>query len=105
MGGGVGTDVGALTIGQDGLAALSDEGEGVGEAGSANGADETSESSERELHCDGRIVIVNENQWTWGRGIQDLYSLGKPDTDAIFDQGELLAEVEVTKRGPIPLCE
>lgn len=37
--------------------------------------------------------------------MQDLYSLGKPDTDAIFDQGELLAEVEVTKRGPIPLCK
>lgn len=68
VGGGVGTDVGALTIGQDGLAALSDEGEGVGEAGSADGADETSESSERELHCDDRIVIVNENQMDLGQG-------------------------------------
>lgn len=60
MGGGVGTNVEVLAIGQDGLATLSDEGEGVGKAGSADGADETSESSERELHCDCGIGIVNE---------------------------------------------
>jgi len=42
VGGGVGTNEGVLAIGQDSLAALSNEGEGVGEAGSADGADEAS---------------------------------------------------------------
>jgi len=52
VGGGVGTNVGILAIGQDSLAALSDESEGIREAGGADGADETSDSGERELHCD-----------------------------------------------------
>lgn len=52
MVGGVGIDVSVLAIGQDGLAALSNESEGVGKAGSADGASEGSDGSEGELHFD-----------------------------------------------------
>lgn len=52
MVGGVGIDVSVLAIGQDGLAALGNESEGVGKAGSADGTSEGSDGGERELHFD-----------------------------------------------------
>lgn len=52
MVGGVGIDVSVLAIGQDGLATLSNESEGLGKAGSADGASEGSDGSEGELHFD-----------------------------------------------------
>lgn len=50
MVGGVGTNVGVLTIGQDGLATLSNESEGVGKVGGADGADEGGDGGKGELH-------------------------------------------------------
>lgn len=52
MSGGVGSDEGALAIGQDGLTSISDEGESIRKASSADGADETSDNSKGELHGD-----------------------------------------------------
>lgn len=52
MVGGVGIDVSILAIGQDGLATLGNESEGVGKVGSADGASEGDDGGERELHFD-----------------------------------------------------
>jgi hypothetical protein len=50
MSGGVGTNVGVLAIGQDGITAFSDKSESVGKVGSANSADEGTDGGEGELH-------------------------------------------------------
>lgn len=46
MSGGVGTNVGVLAIGQDGITTFSDESESVGKVGSANSAEEGSDGGE-----------------------------------------------------------
>lgn len=50
--GGVGIDVSVLAIGQDGLATFGNQSEGVGKAGSADGAGKGGDGGERELHFD-----------------------------------------------------
>jgi hypothetical protein len=62
VGGGVGTNVGILAIGKESAAALSNEGEGIGEASSADGADEASDSGEGELHCEFVMNFLNEDR-------------------------------------------
>lgn len=55
-------DHGRLTaIGQDGVAAISDEGEGLGESGGES-REESGSSSDGELHCDGCGLKMSEDK-------------------------------------------
>lgn len=55
--GGVGTNVSVLAIGQEGIAALSNESEGVGKVGGADGADEGGDGGEGELHFECKLDL------------------------------------------------
>ena len=77
--GGVGANVGVLAVSQDGVTTFSDESESIGKVGSANSADESRDSGERELHFECGMdlqnrLVVDLPSRTWLLYISESYN-------------------------------